>query len=88
MSEQMTFQLFPAGVLYTAKEVAQKFGRTVGTVYRWRKRLGLNASGPSARTYFFTGEELQKLLLPRPAPAPAAPVEKAKGKAKARKSAK
>jgi hypothetical protein len=82
MSEQMTFQLFPAGVLYTAKEVAQKFGRTVGTVYRWRKRLGLNASGPSARTYFFTGEELQKLLLPRPAPAPAAPVEKAKGKRK------
>ncbi len=82
----MTFQIFPAGVLYTAKEVAQKFGRTVGTVYRWRKRLGLNASGPSARTYFFTGEELQKLILPRPAPAPAAPVEKAKGKAKAKKA--
>ena len=71
MSDQLTFQLFPAGVLYTAKEVAQKFGRTVGTVYRWRKRLGLDAQGPTARTIFFTGEELQKLFLPRPAPSPA-----------------
>lgn len=79
MSDQLTFQLFPAGVLYTAKEVAQKFGRTVGTVYRWRKRLGLDAQGPTARTIFFTGEELQKLFLPRPAPSPAK-AKKAKAK--------
>lgn len=74
MNEQML--LFPDGILYTAKEIAQKFGRSLCTVYRWRRRLGLNACGPSPRTLFFTGEELKKLFLPRPAP----PVAKAKGK--------
>lgn len=59
---------FEPAKLYTMKDVAAVLGCSVASVYRWRRKHKLTASGPSRRTLFITGEELAKLFRPRPAP--------------------
>jgi|DEB19_MinimDraft_3_1074340.scaffolds.fasta_scaffold20781_3 transposase-like protein len=59
---------FEPAKLYTMQEVARVLGCSVASVYRWRRRHKLAASGPSRRTLFITGEELAKLFKSRPAP--------------------
>ena len=59
---------FEPAKLYTMQEVARVLGCSVASVYRWRRKHKLTASGPSRRTLFITGEELAKLFRPRPAP--------------------